>query len=385
MKKSTFYLSLSLCLALLSCSDGGYKVEGDMVSFENWTFSFGPQKYVLYDADPNSFETLKDWLAKDKQHVWYQQAWIEGADPASIKADKQPLCHDANDYYFKGEALHVSDMQTFKVIDLDSYFIGKDKNYCYTTDGRFKITDYKAFERIGYRHSTDSHHVYYYTEVVEGADPKTFEEDQTASSVGKDKNGIYEGIHRVETNSPDAYTNIGFGYGRDEHNIYYEGRRCPDIDASTFEMTEAIWAKDKDHIIAKGKPLEGADTASFVTVWYSAYDNDQAWYNGEELPDIDMETFTCDSSWATDSLHIYHQGHLLEGVIPSEVKMDMDYVVAKDKVWYGDKILQDADAASFEIIEDPQGPNRVISFDARDKSWHYLQGKKVCRTENVKH
>jgi hypothetical protein len=60
-------------------------------------------------------------------------------------------------------------------------------------------------------------------------------------------------------------------------------------------------------------------------------------------------------------------------------------VVAKDKVWYGDKILQDADAASFEIIEAPQGPNRVISFDARDKSWHYLQGKKVCRTKNVKH
>lgn len=378
------FLSIVVSLMLLSCGDGGYKVNGDKVSYEYWTFSFGPQKYVLYDADASSFETVKDWLAKDSQHVWYKQEWIEGADPASIKADKEPLSHDAKDYYYRSTPMHVSDMKSFKVVSYEFPFLAKDKDYGYTDSERFKIADYKSFDLVGHRHSADNQFVYYKTQVVEGADPKTFKEDPEEFSIGRDKYGIYEGTHRIETTSPDTYQNIGYGYGCDGEFIYYEGHRCADIDASTFEMIEAIWARDKDHIIAKGKPLEGADTASFTTVWYSAYDDDQAWYDGEELPDIDMATFTCESSWAYDSLHVFYQGHLLEGAIPSEAKMERDYVVTKDAVWYCEKLLQGVDAGSFEIVEEPN-QRQIRVFDAWDKSWCYLQGKRVCKRENVEH
>lgn len=377
-KRFFMFLSTVACLALMSCSDGGYKVEGDSVVYEYWTFSFGPQQYVLYDADASSFEAVKDWLGKDNEHVWYKQEWIEGADPASIKADKEPFCHDANDYYHQSTAMQVSDMKSFKFISGTPHLLGKDKNYGYTANGRFEIADYKSFGKLGYRHAKDNKYVYYLGKVVEGADPSTFKEDDIEASLGRDKHGIYQSTHRVETSSPDTYRHIAYGYGRDDNHIYYEGRVCPDIDASTFEMMEAIWARDKDHIIALGKPLEGADTTSFTTVWYFAYDNDQAWYDGVELEDVDMATFACTSSWANDSLHIYYQGHLLEGAVLSEVKMDRDYVVTKDVVWYCDKKLEGADPGSFEIMDEPDG-RKFATFDARDKSWCYMHGKKVCR------
>ena len=95
-----------------------------------------------------------------------------------------------------------------------------------------------------------------------------------------------------------------------------------------------------------------------------------------------MATFTCSSSWANDSLHIFYQGHLLEGAIPSEAKMVRDYVVTNDAVWYCDKLLEGVDAGSFEIVEEPN-QRQPMAFDAWDKSWCYLQGKKVCRRVSI--
>ena len=40
------FLSIVVSLMLLSCGDGGYKVNGDKVSYEYWTFSFGTQKQM---------------------------------------------------------------------------------------------------------------------------------------------------------------------------------------------------------------------------------------------------------------------------------------------------------------------------------------------------
>ena len=142
-------LSALFCAFLLtSCGEGKYEVKGDGVYYTYWTFSFGNQEKELKGADAATFESVKDWLGRDHQHVWYKESLVEGAEPASVKVDDYPLFHDKRDYYFEGKPVHVADMASMRVIEISrEEFWGADSRYIYFNNSRIEGGDPATLEQ----------------------------------------------------------------------------------------------------------------------------------------------------------------------------------------------------------------------------------------------
>ena len=198
-----FYLFILLLIFLTSCNEGKYEVKDGTVYYSRWTASFGQQYDELPEVDAATFESVEDWLGRDATHVYFKDRLVSGADPATIKAEDYPLFCDANDYYYKGAPLHVTDMRSFEVIELD---------------------DRRMWAK-------DSRTVYFDSLHVEGANPATF---------------------RL----------LDFLEGKDDRHVFYQDSILPDADPNTYEVL-GLYSKDKSHVWYCGHLMEGADAASF--------------------------------------------------------------------------------------------------------------------------
>ncbi|MBQ8656978.1 MAG: DKNYY domain-containing protein [Prevotella sp.] len=213
---TTFMLTaIAALLTLTACGDGGkYEEKHGSMYYTYWTFSFGTIEEELTGADPATFESVKDWLGRDAQHVWFKSRLAEGADPSTTKADDYPLFHDKRDYYFEGKAIGVKDPQTFRTLKCDrDEMWGVDSQYAYYDSLRIDDSDPATLELICTFEAKDKRHVYYFGKILEDADPAT-------------------------------YTTLG------EYTVY---------------------TKDRTHVWYCGKPVEGADPATFEAESHDEY------------------------------------------------------------------------------------------------------------------
>lgn len=199
-------LLLLLTMMLTACGDGGkYEIKDGKVYYTYWTFSFGTQERELNEADAASFESIKNWLGRDDSHVWFKEILIEGADPASVKAEDYPLCRDKHDFYYKETVMHVADMESFRIIkQSEDDFWAVDSRYVYRDSCR-----------------------------IDDADPKTIE--ILEMSTAKDKNHVFYFNHILEDADPDTYEVMGI-YSKDKSHVWYCGKLLEDADVATFEV-----------------------------------------------------------------------------------------------------------------------------------------------------
>lgn len=205
MKKGLKLIVVLLAAALTTgCSGPKYVNDGSNVYHSYWTFSFGTVRHELPEADASSFRKVNSWLGRDKNHVYYEDKLVEGADPATLKAKKKPLCADSKDYYYKGEALHVADMGTFQVLRMDdSHLWAKDRQNIYFDNMTISGADVGTFQVIKPYEAKDRKHVYYFGKPLDGADPST-------------------------------YTIMDGGYAKDSRHVWYYGKLVEGADAATF-------------------------------------------------------------------------------------------------------------------------------------------------------
>lgn len=208
MKKGLKLKVVLLTTALMAgCSGPKYVNDGRNVYHSYWTFSFGTMRHELPNVDAASFKRVNGWLGRDRNHVYYEDKLVEGANPATLKAKKKPLCADSKDYYYKGKALYVADMGTFQVLRMDdSHLWAKDRQNVYFDDMTIKGADAGTFRIINSYEATDKSRVYYFGKVLEGADPAT-------------------------------YTIMNGGYAKDSRHVWYYGKLVEGADAATFRAT----------------------------------------------------------------------------------------------------------------------------------------------------
>lgn len=216
MNKSLFVLVLSLVL-LVSCSrHGKYESDGEIVWYSYWTFSFGTLHDTLPDADPATFKGVNEWLGHDAHRVYYKDKLVTGVDVSSLEAERYPLFRDKNDYYYMTTPMNVADINSFKVIKwLDDSFWAKDAKFAYFDTIRIEGVDLKTFKIKEWATAIDKNHVYRYGNVLELADPATYEE-----------------------NWKDLYS-------RDKSHIWYCGKLLEDVDYASFTVDKEGNASDK--------------------------------------------------------------------------------------------------------------------------------------------
>ena len=203
-------------LGLSACSNSGKYVRGiDSIYYTYWTFSFGRQYRPVFGADTATFHGVKDWVGVDKDHVFFKEQMVEGADPATLKVVKYPLMRDNKDYYYQTYAIHVYDVENFKVLKwIEDDFYARDSRYAYYDTLRFE-PDLATFKVKDHFIAIDKNHVYHFGEVLPLADPTTYEES-------------WKGW-----------------YSRDKSHIWCLGELLEDADYETFTVDQEHSAHDK--------------------------------------------------------------------------------------------------------------------------------------------
>lgn len=216
---------------------------------------------------------------------------------------------------------------------------------------------------------------------IEGADPETFEFiDGQESPWGlvvtyaKDKNRVYYYTNVVEGADPESFGVLEEWYVKDKNHVY-NARSNHEIfqnyDASTFEVLGNWFVKDKngayyEHNLSKEAiKIAGADAPSFEILWGTNYlkDKNHVYYYQEKdygelivkiFEEVDPATFVVDvasSPYSRDAKNIYWNGERLTDADPNTFKLIMKTPYGTDgkNVYYQATKLLDAEAGQFKL------------------------------------
>lgn len=228
MKKTIISIILALVVVVLpSCNNSGkYVITNDAVCFSYWTFSFGTVNDTLPDVNPHAFKSICDWAGHDNQHVYFKNKLVDGADVSTIKDEKYPLLRDKNDYYYKGTAMHVANVDKFEVLKWSEDDIwATDGTKAFYDTLHIAGADISTFKVKCWNVAIDCNHVYRYGEILPLADPATYDEEW------KDY------------------------YSRDKSHIWYMGELLEDADYATFEVDKDQLAHDKHGYFHRNKRI----------------------------------------------------------------------------------------------------------------------------------
>lgn len=177
----------------------------------------------------------------------------------------------------------------------------------------------------------------------------------------------------------------GTSFAADKNQVYYEGRPLAGADAATFRQLRSPYWADSKRVYWYKEPIPGADPKSFDYVrGFWTRDANNFYYGADPVNPKDPNTFrVVNANWARDSQWYYPAN----GNRHIPIK-ELDYASfqilkagwAKDccRVFYFDRVVEGADPASFEVINDVRG---------RDKAFYYLTGFKqrtVAEEEELK-
>ena len=209
MKALNIFTGLLLLATLSACGEGDYEEHNGTICHSYWTFSFGYVYNPLPEVDMPTFQRIKSWLGRDKNHVYFKDNIIPGAHPGFIEAEKYPYSHDNKDYYYMNVPLHVNSVKAFTVIRMDDYDgWAVDGRYAYYDSIRIETRNLSSFKVHDYCVATDCDHVYRFGEVLPEADPATYVEQWKGD------------------------------YSRDKSHIWYYGTMLEDVDYATFTVDD---------------------------------------------------------------------------------------------------------------------------------------------------
>lgn len=230
------------------------------------------QDALMGDVDIVTFKVLSNRsFSKDKNHVYYVTAILEGADAPTFEFFyKEFLARDKNRVYWNENPINGSDPQTFALIE-GGY--GKDKAHIFLETEMVQGANPATFEPIGIvqmgydgapytsygTYSKDTKFIYFKTEAVPNSDPATFEpflKDGGHTLYFKDKNLVYHSTDgALQGSDPTTFEMLRSGYAHDAHAAYYISKSIPLTDLATFRVLGDGYAEDKNHLYYQGDAI----------------------------------------------------------------------------------------------------------------------------------
>lgn len=214
-----------------------------------YKYSYGDTAQKLNGIDPKTVEVFNKFYLKDKNGVYY--------------LDKNKI---------KILNLEGMDLKTLEVVD-NSYL--KDKNSVYLVQEnklkRLEKIDPNTFKNVGGNYVKDKNGVYkyYFTYITvndkelkkdPNFDAKTFEIVDPNGRYVKDKNNVYCDGEIINGADPATFEMLKKGninYTKDKNNIYYWKTKIEGVDRDTFKIMEnPNFSKDKNNIYFLGEKTE---------------------------------------------------------------------------------------------------------------------------------
>jgi len=210
------------------------------------------------------------FIKKDDTNVYFNTSIIKEADVATFEQVKgeDRIYKDKNAVYYVSSGKHCessihscpgADLETFDI--LESNYYAKDKNHVYkggeilenadpaTFDISSWFSTYVKYEPISgcytmYKYSSN---VYFNDDIIFEADASTFEAIERDERLYKDKNNVYSIFHGegctawlgiYKGSDPDTFELLDFygKYAKDKNNVYFEGEILEGVNSATFEV-----------------------------------------------------------------------------------------------------------------------------------------------------
>ena len=209
------------------------EIGGNYYKDDKNLYYFGENEFKKIEgADPNSFKYDNEnytFIAKDKNNVYFEGEKVKGIDVNSAEGINGLWIKDKNNVFYEGKKLKGISSDNF------SYFNGGlsydkilvDKN------GIYKFIETEDNKKTIEVTRLDS----------KGIDLETLERitsPMDSSNYFKDKNGVYfmDGNKFVKINGADKDSfkvTMRGKYGKDKHNVYFEGKKMEGKNPVDFE------------------------------------------------------------------------------------------------------------------------------------------------------
>jgi len=261
--RATNYYGLLICLMAVlmlhgatqaAClSNDGYFFVDKNPPIVSWRYKHSEKAPLfLMDADAASFTALRSsktpeceaiLFGKDKSRVYFEYQEIQGADPTTFMPLAGFYSRDSKHVYWKESELKGADAATFDVLGEDTAHDGKQ---IFFQAQSFPAKNHRKLQ-FGYQIVGD--YVLYQTSKVDMADPITFEV-------------------------------IAAGRGRDAKAVFFEDRRMPHLDRTSFRVLGDAFYADKYAVrsnfdVANGSAegIPGLDPTKTVAIEQSSFKN----------------------------------------------------------------------------------------------------------------
>ena len=311
----------------------------------------------IQGADKNSFEVLGNYIAKDKNNVYYNGKKMENVDSKSFKNFGNFIGKDKNRvFYITGnEDIKDADAESFEIIG-DTYYF-RDKNNIFVIKYSNDFPDGEGFIKLP------------------NIDRNSF--ITLSEEIGKDKNGIYyigEKINGINPNNVRVIEEMGQdNYILQSGNNYY----------LTFNSNSDLYDRKNDKIEAKKINNLNIDFSTFKyfgifnyykdkNSFYYHSDNDfKKIKSGIDVGSADKVLELNDFVKDKNNLYYFSNGKIEKINLNIDVKSleffdDIDssyssYIKDRNNVYFVDnkngkvKIVKNADKNTFQIVNGNYG------------------------------
>jgi hypothetical protein len=384
---------------------------------------------IFMEADFDTLEEVNSWYYKDKDHVYYSFNTfqvIPGADPDTFKANEMDVfATDKNNVYRWGEILEGADPETYESL---SYNLSRDKNYLYYRTERIELADPKTFEwktpniALDYIESyreeygndpttievdlsdypeiyRDKNNIYIADQVVEGADPDTFEIiDQ---QYFKDKNYVYYNpywsgepavikLEKIEGADPDSFEVIREGLSKDKNSVFYGSSvslddsylysACLD-EISPAGLTSDLTEEEVNEIKQKCAVRPDAETYEVLSPYYSKDKNNHyfSYYSPQLISEADYYTFELINEFlAKDKNHVYYKQYVLDWIDASTLTVVNKKIIADENAVYNvsdyPEVIEGISTVGLEGFNDQLFRNSYNFYEIDGDSIYIIEG-----------
>lgn len=286
--------------------------------------------------------------------VWYLNQPKQSLDQtqeinANIEANDQAMASSSPDFARRKAINELPDIGNFSNYK-------KDNNYVYYGTDIVVGADPKTFEIIDEQFSKDKNRIYYEGTPLEDSDPSTF----VVGQIPRDKSNVYLFLtceddvwdlcyYKVNGADPATFQILSYGFSKDKSHIFYNSQIIIDADVTTFGIYDGekygyTYGYDKNNIFIRGERRVGVikgkcnevsqvSLSGFTIGGYYLRCDDKIYYFDTLLKDADPETFItigATSNYALDSKNVYFDGEIVVGA-DSETFNIGDGINAKDK------------------------------------------------------
>ena len=314
----------------------------------------------IQGADKNSFEVLGNYIAKDKNNVYYNGKKMENVDSKSFKNFGNFIGKDKNRvFYITGnEDIKDADAESFEIMGDTYYFRDKNNIFVikYSNDfpagqGFIKLPniDRNSFITLSEEIGKDKNGVYYFGEKIKGINPNNV---RVIEEMGQDNY-----ILQSENNYYLTFNSNSDLYDRKNDKIEVKKINNLNIDFSTFKYFEILnYYKDKNS-------------------FYYRSDNDLKKIKSEiDVKSADKMLELNDFVKDKNNLYYFSNGKIEKINLNIDVKSleffdDIDssyssYIKDRNNVYFVDnkngkvKIVKNADKNTFQIVNGNYGVDR---------------------------